>query len=116
MWFWIAAFVFNDVLIGFTFWQLWRKNFFLHVVFCDGCGEPQIVPVSIYGMDECGSCHVCGLCGKWIKCETCGKEHLVRQEIEGIRFCDSIGCHEKYLLNEKKLARLNKRKEKNENT
>jgi ABC-type nickel/cobalt efflux system permease component RcnA len=105
MWFWIMAFVLNDVLIGFTFWQLWRKNFFRHIVYCENCDSPQIVADNIEAIVSCENCHVCSRCGKYMICDTCGKRHLVRQEVDKINFCDGIGCFEKYKLNQEKLKK-----------
>ena len=111
MWFWIVAFILNDVLIAFTFWQLWRNNFFLHIVYCSKCGSSQMVSIAVDKLRECPECHVCERCGKLMRCETCGRELLVPSLVEDVAYCSGIGCKEKYDRTQKALAKgLNKRK------
>lgn len=93
--FWIIAFILNDILMAFMFFRLWRKSFYLHPVFCE-CGEMHLVPLGVEGLLECSECHVCEGCGHYLTCKTCGKTHLVHKEVNGINFCDAIGCEEKY--------------------
>jgi hypothetical protein len=102
----IGVLVVNDLIIMYTLYLFWKHHyeraFNLHIVNCDDCGAPQVVPLEVESFDTCPSCHVCEGCGKHLRCETCGKDHLVRQDIEGISFCNSIGCFEKFKLNNKK--------------
>ena len=108
-WFWVAAFVLNDFLLCYMFYNLWLKNFGMHMVTCEGCGELILAHRMVTHIKECGNCHVCVDCGKYLTCDTCGKRHLVQKRITEIHYCEAVGCFEEYELNEKKKVRAAKR-------
>lgn len=107
VWFWVGILVLNDLLIGYSFYLLWQRAFLLHVVQCE-CGSFHMVTQDIQGLERCANCCDCENCGRYLKCKTCGKEHWVGKNIDGIGFCDAIGCLEKYKRNQVKLNKKNK--------
>jgi uncharacterized membrane protein YhfC len=113
--FWaIGALLVNNLIIGYTVYLLWKKQynnaFNMHIVFCDNCDYPHIVPSEIESFEGCPMCHVCEECGKYMLCKTCGKRELVRQDVSSIEFCNGIGCYEKYMMNQKKLNKKSPKK------
>lgn len=79
-WFWVVAFILNDLAIFYTGYLLWsiakREHFYgqdTKILHCRKCGRPEVVP---YFMKEIEDCSYCS--GYW--CEECQKVHVPEDE------------------------------------
>jgi hypothetical protein len=73
-WYWLGAFILNDVLIGFSFYVLYNttKSHWwgadAKVLHCNKCGHPEVVPIDITEISDCIYCTD-------TYCENCETEH-----------------------------------------
>lgn len=79
-WFWVVAFILNDIGLVYGGWLMWRKaeeeHFWgndVRIIHCSKCGRPEVVPYGVTGMSQCGYCT-----GNY--CEDCEEVHKMEDE------------------------------------
>jgi hypothetical protein len=79
-WYWVVAFVLNDIAIFYTGYLFWKKANFEHfygqdtkILHCQKCGRPEVVPYFASEMKDCAYCS-----GYW--CEECETTHFAKDE------------------------------------
>jgi len=62
-WYWVIAFLLNDIVIFYTGYLLWqlaeRKHFYgvdSKILHCETCGRPEIVPYFAIQLKDCSYC------------------------------------------------------------
>ena len=79
-WYWIIAFILNDVAIfytGYLFWSIAKRDHFYgqdsKIMHCKKCGRPEVVPYFVNEIKDCSYCS-----GYW--CDTCNETHFPEDE------------------------------------
>lgn len=108
----LGIFAVIDLILVYSLYLLYRKmesnSFGLHIVFCDQCDRPQIVPFNVVGLYDCRDCHICDACSVEKVCLNCGRTCTVRED-EDMSFCNGVGCFETWKKKQNAQNKKNKK-------